>query len=293
MATSAGNYATSTTYSNRYGGPVFAPVGSTNISAYDQSGYTAPSRVGGSMASSASVPAPQQGSGAYGAVPGPTAIPPSTYSQSRGVLPSLPALTAKTGQDVMNELNGVLSPETINNIQTHAAQFGVTNGMPGSGLQGNQGLASLGLTTEAMQQQGQQAYGSLLNSLSGTQLNPSLISDIQTHNADLRAAPNPQQAAQLMQSLAQGPKGYGGTQITPPNTDLGGGNDAALNYPSYSGGPVGTLQTSSPYVSDPSQVYANWLKQGGLQGNTIGGGGGDDAYDFDPKYGTDPATAIA
>ena len=139
--------AVTTTYSSPYG--YNPPVGGSltayspqNYSAYSQgNAATAPNPA---LARSSAIPQPQGGQGPYGAVPGPTAIPPSTYQQSAGVLKSLPALTAKTGQDVMNELNGVLSPETINNIQSHAAQFGVSSGMPGSGFAGSQGLESIG-----------------------------------------------------------------------------------------------------------------------------------------------------
>jgi hypothetical protein len=178
-------------------------------------------------------PSPTTGSNtAYGLVPGQISTPPSTYEQVGSVYPNLGAQTGQLSSNVTNELAGQLSPQTIAALQQHAAQFGVQSGMPGSQFQGHQGLASLGLNTEAMQQQGQKDYLSALTSIGSTQTPQALAAEIASSNATLAAAPNPQMAAEKQMSdwmakfnAASGAGrggGGGGASVQPTSSPSGG-----------------------------------------------------------------------
>lgn len=146
-------------------------------------------------------PAPQSGQGAYGKVPGDISNP-NPFGDLSALYPNLSGTNASVSSNIMNELNGVLSPSTINNIKNQAASFGVSSGVPGSQFQGYQGLANLGLTTEKMQQQGLQDYLSAITGISKTQtVDPALQTEIATQNATWNAAPDPEAAAKEQQNL--------------------------------------------------------------------------------------------
>lgn len=247
-------------------------------------------------------PQPQFGSGsAYGAVPGAIGLPPSTYSQVGGVLPNLNQLTGQTGEIIGSELAGQLPSGTIGSFQDAAAAFGVSSGMPGSGLQKNMGLESLGLSALQMQQTGLKDYQSILSSLGSTQLDPSLISNIAAQNAMYAAAPDPSAAADILTKLAGGggggmTLGGGGGAKTTPVAGTPAGQIAAQGYTPYlsggSAGSTGTLSGGSSYGND-QWYYAGQVGPGvdptngvGLPGfgagTTSGGDSGSDQdyYDF-------------
>lgn len=139
-------------------------------------------------------PAPQAGSGAYGSVPGQIGVPNPSADLAR-VFPNLSGVTSEVSNSIMGQLRGELSPATRAAIQNAAATYGITSGMPGSGLAANRGLRDLGLATENQVQAGQRAYGSLLPVISGTQtVAPALQAEIAGTNASNAAAPNPTQA---------------------------------------------------------------------------------------------------
>ena len=127
---------------------------------------------------------------------------PNPAADLSAVYPNLSGSNSQISSNIMNELNGVLSPSTINNIRTQAANFGVTSGMPNSQFAGYQGLANLGLTTEKMQQQGLADYLNAITGISKTQtLDPALQTEIATQNAVWNAAPDPAAAAKQQQEL--------------------------------------------------------------------------------------------
>ena len=165
-------------------------------------------------------PAPQAGSGAYGAVPGPIAVPPSEYEQLGNLLPGLPGLTAGASGVVGSQLAGQLSPGTMNLLQDKAASGGVAGGYSGSGFQQNNALASLGLTAEGLQQQGVSNYTNFTTGLGSLQQNPNLSFEVASQNALDAAAPNPAEAAQLQlsefeQMMAQMNNPAGGGKTLP------------------------------------------------------------------------------
>lgn len=171
----------------------------------------------------------------------------------------------------MGELQGVLSPETIKTIQDHAAQFGITSGMPGSGLEGMAGLRSLGLNVEALQQQGLGQYGNLLQGLAGTQLNPALIAQIQSENAIRASMPDPAAAAAQLQrnymnALQQFQGGgysssprWGGTNVLSPAPGPFGGTSPASPYrfPEYNPGVTATVGAINP-EEPAAQNFPPW-----------------------------------
>lgn len=146
-------------------------------------------------------PAPSNYSSTFGGIPGPIGIP--NPAQDLGFqLPGLPQLNQAASGDVLNELQGNLSPGTQKLLQDQAAQFGVGSGMPGSGLATNRYLRDLGLTSENLINQGIGNYSKLIPTVSGTQtVNPNLQSQIASRNALVNAAPVPGQSQNFAQSL--------------------------------------------------------------------------------------------
>ncbi len=145
-------------------------------------------------------PAPQAGSGAFGAVPGAIGLPNSIYDQLKTAVPNYAALTQKASGNINGELNGQISPEAQNLIQNKAAANGVASGVPGSDFQKNNMLATLGLTAEQLQQHGLTDYSQFSNTVGNEQLSPEVQTEVATQNAIDAAAPNPAAA----QSYAQG-----------------------------------------------------------------------------------------
>jgi len=157
---------------------------------------------------------------AFGGVPQAIANP-DPYANLSALYPNLSGANEQISRNVMSELRGELSPETIAAIQDNAATFGVTSGMPGSQFAGRKGLRSLGIETERLQGQGLQDYLASITGISKTQtLDPALEAEIATQNAVWNAAPDPELAARREESLFEkyarqfrGPAG--GTEDSP------------------------------------------------------------------------------
>lgn len=97
-----------------------------------------------------------------------TATEPSAYQSMSSVYPNLTQTGAQASQNILANLRGELSPETINTIQDEAARFGITSGIPMSTLAGSRGLSRLGLTSQQVQEQGLQDFLNTLKSYAGT-----------------------------------------------------------------------------------------------------------------------------
>ena len=215
-------------------------------------------------------PAPTQGQGAYGLVPGQIGIPPSTYSQTLSALPGLGAAGTQATSNIMNELQGQISPQALRNIQDAAARFGVSSGMPGSNavpgtLAMNANLLGNYRTTEQLQQQGQQDYRNLLGAVGQQQINPALAAEIAAANAQLRAAPDPQKAAE--QQLANYWAALGATR--------GLGLQGGRGYGGIGNGPAGG---TGSYAAPPSALGFGFGSLGQLAGG-LGAGSGS-GYGF-------------
>jgi hypothetical protein len=243
--------AASATPAVSYGSPTTTGMGSSNA---------APAATGTTGGSYSATPAPQGGQGAYGRVPGDVAVPPSLWQQATSAIPGLGGLTGQASQNIMNELQGQLSPETIKMIQDHAASFGVASGMPGSGLEINTGLRSLGLTSEQLQQQGLQNYLSTIQGVGGLQQNPALMAQIATQNAVWNSAPDPAQAAGALENqyLRNLQAGYDLSQRYAPGTAPVHSRGPITLGPAPSYGPAGgtgSFQAWTP--GDPNNPASN------------------------------------
>jgi hypothetical protein len=185
----------------------------------------------------------------------------------------------------MSELQGEIDPQTIRNLQDASARYGLQSGMPGSNaipgtLVNYQNLLGNVQTSQALEQQGLQNLQGLLGQVGSQQLNPALLSQLSQANAQLLAAPDPAQAAQLQMQLyqnalsnARGPAGgtgyqsiispSGGTGVpfvpgfgaggvqnpTTPGT-FGGAtsyNPSFIGPPDYFGPPAPDAGTVAPY----------------------------------------------
>lgn len=133
---------------------------------------------------------------AWGSVPAPIGIPPNLFTQLNTSVPGFSANTAGTGSVIGSQLSGNVSPMTLNALKTGAAQFGVSSGMPGSGLETNQLFGNIAGFSEGQQQKGVQNYLSQVGALGPTMTNPNLAAEISSRNADFAAAPDPKLAAE-------------------------------------------------------------------------------------------------
>lgn len=175
-------------------------------------------------------PQPTSGQGAFGAVPGQLGLPDPAGDLARQV-PGLSGLNSSASAGIQAKLNGELSPGTLNALKNASAQYGVSSGMPGSGLSSNQFLGNVAGASEAQQAAGIQQYNSYIPTVSGTQtVNPALQNEIATQNSLNAAAPDPTQAAsyakQLFDQYLAQMRGPGGGTSGGPG---GGSGAAAIN----------------------------------------------------------------
>lgn len=189
-------------------------------------------------------PAPRSGVNAYGMVPGATALP-QPFNDLAAVYPNLSGQTAQLSSNIMSELRGELSPETISNIQNNAAAFGVSSGMPGSGLARNFGLRNLGLESQRLQGQGLQDYLAAITGIKNTQtVSPESQIELSQSNAQLAAAPDPMMAAKEQERLfneylntirQQQTTGAGGPSRKGPTAETWIGDQLVYRYDPNSG----------------------------------------------------------
>lgn len=184
-----------------------------------------------------------------GSVPAPVSYP-NPAANLAAVYPNLSASTGQASADVMSELQGQLSPETLANLQRASAQWGVGAGIPGSGAQIQKNLLSNVQTTQQLQQQGLGDFLRTTQGVSNTQtLPPSLQYEIADRNAAYAAAPDPNQTAKELTGLAGG----GGLTARPFLPGQGGGNNALAQPSVQSYGPGGTPIGAGPaYAGNPA-----------------------------------------
>lgn len=230
-------------------------------------------------------PKPTQGTNAYGQVPGQIGKPPSLYEGVSSIYPGLGTTVANASNLISSQLAGEFSPETEAALWDTANKYGVASGMPGSKLWGNKFMGNVAGYKESLQNQGLQNYGNIMQTLSGMVDNPALLAEIASNNAALAAAPDPQAAAKLAQSLAAAGVSdamkYG---IAPqPNIPQGGYSSPQVNYPSMGGGGYmnGTIYSMNPLAGP--QAETQFTTQAWL--NSIGyTGAGGNAYDSGYYY---------
>ena len=223
---------------------------------------------------------PTTGKGAFGLVPGAISIPPNLYSQVSDVYPDIGSQAQLAGRDIGAGLAGEVSPSTLYALQSNAARFGQTSGMPLSGLQTNMGLLSLGTTAEAQQAKAMQQYEALTKSLGSLMTPQDLAASIASRNATMAAAPDPRMAAeQQMQdwmqkfnlgiSASRPAAGTGGYSIGGGGKPVGGGgfDTTGVSGPGGVGNPpgmggIGVFSNYNPSASYLNSLYANLPGQG-------------------------------
>lgn len=251
------------------------------------------------------------GPAAYGSRPKPTTVPLSAYQETQAADPGLVGLGDQGNSVIKGQLEGKLSPETLNSLRDNAATFGVTSGMPGSQLSAYGGLRNLGLNVEQMQNQGLGNYLNALKSVGSMQLDPNLVSNIGTYNNQIAAAPDPAAAAAEEERLWQshydqtrspagGTGSFSGTR--PMSASGGGGFGLGGSSGGYKAPASNWWDSSSPMqVYGPTGVEtpatSNWnTATAGNYGAGISGGGesfmgspyvagsyGEPSY-YDPNY---------
>lgn len=136
-------------------------------------------------------PAPHAGTGPFGQVPGPLGVPDAFGNLSKPI-PNLAQLNAGASGNILSNLHGQLSPDTLAAIQDAGARFGVASGMPGSGLAQNRTLRDVGLTSQQLQAQGVQQYNPFVSTVANTQtVRPETQIGVAETNAINASAPDP------------------------------------------------------------------------------------------------------
>ncbi len=146
-------------------------------------------------------PTPVDNKSTFGHNIGMLGQPVSVYDQLKQNVPNYGALTQSATSNIGGELNGQLSPQTMDTIQNSAATKGVAGGYGGSQFQDNNELANLGLTSEALQHQGLTDYNQFATTTGQQQQAPELQYEVASQNALNAAAPNPAEAQNYAQSL--------------------------------------------------------------------------------------------
>lgn len=204
-------------------------------------------------------PSPQSGSGPFGSVPG--AIPiPQPYQNVGHVFPQLQAVQGASGSDILGELEGQLSPETLQTIQNQGAAFGVNSGMgPGSGVQNHFDLMSAANASQGLQQGGIQNYGRIVGpSAQYLTVAPSVEAQIAEDNAINAAAPNP-----TLAGLANIGSYIGGLGWSYALNQARGGGTSGVSY-GYAGGPppAGEVNPPSPASYGSLPGLSDYLSAG-------------------------------
>lgn len=121
----------------------------------------------------------------FGRVPGAVQMP-TPYNDLQKVYPNLPATNAAASQDILSNLEGNLSPNTITAIQDASNRFG----LPTTDL--NLSPRSLGETSDELVDQGLKEFTPFLKTTSATQtVSPATQAMIASFNAMNRASPDP------------------------------------------------------------------------------------------------------
>lgn len=237
--------------------------------------------VGAPAAGSALNPTPRPGSydPSYGGVPG-ELTPPDVFGNLASVYPNLGASNSALSSDVLSQLKGELSPETIAGIEDDAARFGISSGV-GPDILNRRKVRSLGLTREGVQNQG---IGNFLNSLgavSKTQnISPELWTEIANRNATFNAAPVPEAAAYGLEStFNRNAQQFGGAR---------GGGSVTYSGMGAPTRPRAPLAEPNFYWNGPTHGTRGDMPGGTLFGSTsarqLTGGGGyqspQDLWDF-------------
>jgi len=146
--------------------------------------------------------------GPFGSQPAPVPIPQPAQDLANQI-PGLSGLNSSASNFIGSELSGQLSPDTLQAIQRAGAQQSVSSGMPNTGmaagtLAGQGSLATIGQTSQQLQNQGISDYSKFVPTVSSTQTtSPAIQAEVNTQNAIDAAAPNPAAAANYAQQIFQ------------------------------------------------------------------------------------------
>jgi hypothetical protein len=133
-------------------------------------------------------PGTQPGSGPFGSVPGEVGLP-NPYQNLASVFPDLSQANASLSGNTLSELQGGVSPATLNALGQAQDQFGITGPI-------NTSPESLGLTDEQLQNLGLNTFAGSIPTISTTQtVSPEVEAQIAQFNAQQAAQPNPTSSA--------------------------------------------------------------------------------------------------
>lgn len=230
---------------------------------------------------SATVP----GAGVYGGQPVQVGIPPSRYQQLSSVDPGFASNAQAASSFLNSELMGMLSPASLSALQDKSASWGVSSGMPRSGLAQDQWDYSRTAQTLGLQQHGLNDLGNYANWMGSLQLDPALAAQIASQNSIWAASPNPTMVAQELHN--QQTQGQLGKLFGDIIGVFGPVGHAVGNYITSSTSGTGSGMGGSPYQSSLGSIGSGLGGFGGV--GSLGGYGGQNALGGYAPSGVSPA----
>lgn len=197
-------------------------------------------------------------------------------------IPGVSGLISGTTGNISDELAGKVPQDVINLLSQHSAEMGAGRGMGPMSPSTNAGyLRALGLTSLGQEQRGAADLNSLMGAVPrAPQFDPSKMivspQDQQMWDylrATLAKSPNPTAAANanlgaLGGGVATGAGYFGGGAGSPRGGPGAAGADplgfSTGDLPGRGGSDIGgTISAGGTGVSDPTDAYANWMRQFG------------------------------
>lgn len=233
-------------------------------------------------------------SAAYGGVPGQLGLPPSIWEQLNSNVPGYSGLTQGAVNDIGSMMRGELSPGTESNIANTGAARGVAMGQPNSPLVNSMDMSLTGTTSNGLEQQGVNDYGTFTGTVGAEQQNPALMNEIATQNAVDASAPNPAAAAAAMMAEMMAMRGPQGGSSMPAGTVLGGGGSPSgsvgnitgmsfggLGLGSFGNGAIG----GSPAMDNFGLLSTGYSDPLTMWGSSDGGDGSGAFLNYDDIFG--------
>lgn len=184
-------------------------------------------------------PSPQGGQGIFGGVPGPVSLPNPALDLSK-VYPDLTKTNLAAQGAVGGELEGNVSPLTMDFFKDRSAEHAAGSGMPYAGFFDNDLLSKIGKYSLGQQNNGAADANSLTRATAGTEtVSPGTQAALAMQNATMAAAPDPTTAA-IVNLLSQlGGMGASSLMKSPGMTPSPSGAPIQYTYGMLPGGTAG------------------------------------------------------
>lgn len=212
--------------------------------------------------------------GAWGGIPGPLQLPPSTYQQAVSAVPEIAQNNAAGANLINSELMGALTPAMRAQLQDSSASWGSGSGLGfGSGLGQDNWDTSRLLSTIGYQNMGLNNSLNFNQGLEAGMLNPALESEIQQINSTNAAAPLPVLTWEEQQK-ERGSPGIGGLIGSIAGGILGAPFGASGQGAQIGNALGGAITGTGSYSAGQDPYYGSQIAGAFSKGGGGGGSGG-------------------